>query len=512
MKSGFNRLTLVLGGIIILGLLISFLFLRILLNQNTVDLTDDKAAMLLSRTVQMFMVSTQRYEKEFSAADDPERQQQITADWTRTIRAVDDAIIHDFGENVPRVRLIGDEDLFGIKPQGGEATAIKSEFERTAAETLKNTGQAEYRVRTADFLRVSVPLNSNAHPGCARCHGVSLSEPVMLGTLNAYVPLEKYKDQKNTLTFLIFGGMFILFAGVIGGIAFYIRRSIISPVEHLNESVEQISKGDLSVDIKPSGSRAMKASLGNLQTMQARLQEIIAEIKVHAETVNNASDHISETAQNMMQQATTHDTDHNTQQRIQDLIKSIEKNAENAKQTNRNATESSEIAESGGEAVSETVKAMREIMDKISLVQEIAEQTNLLALNATIEAARAGEHGKGFAVVAGEVGKLAEMSQNAAREINDLAKNSVDVAENAGVLLERLVPNIGQTAEYVDQITRSSEDQAENVGNISRIMEQLDRVTRNTAAASEELAASAEELSSQAESMRQRMEFFSTEK
>lgn len=189
---------------------------------------------------------------------------------------------------------------------------------------------------------------------------------------------------------------------------------------------------------------------------------------------------------------------------------SISQNSDNARVTDGMAAKTSKEAVDGGQAVSQTVAAMKQIAAKIGIVDDIAYQTNLLALNAAIEAARAGEHGKGFAVVAAEVRKLAERSQEAAKEIGELAANSVTTAERAGKLLNEIVPSIQKTSELVQEIAAASNEQGESITQIGGAMGQLSKATQQNASASEELAATSEELSGQAEQLQQSVAFFKT--
>jgi methyl-accepting chemotaxis protein len=172
------------------------------------------------------------------------------------------------------------------------------------------------------------------------------------------------------------------------------------------------------------------------------------------------------------------------------------------------ASSAADNAQKSGESVKQTLTAMKEIAKKIEIIQEIAEQTNLLALNAAIEAARAGDHGKGFAVVAAEVRKLAERSQGAASEINDLSTSSVQVAEQAGVMLSELVPNIQKTSELVQEISMASQEQNSGVGQVNDSLQQLDRVIQQNAGAAEELSSMAENLTHQSEQLQNAMAFF----
>lgn len=186
---------------------------------------------------------------------------------------------------------------------------------------------------------------------------------------------------------------------------------------------------------------------------------------------------------------------------IEEMTATIRQNADNASQTERIAAKSSIDAKESGDAVKQTVKAMKDIAEKISIIQEIARQTNLLSLNASIEAARAGEHGRGFAVVASEVQKLAERSQIAAAEIGELSGSSVEIAEKAGDMLTKLVPDIQKTAELVAEINAASGEQANGAQQINTAIQQLNSVVQQNASSAEQLAATSEELAAQTVAM-----------
>lgn len=270
---------------------------------------------------------------------------------------------------------------------------------------------------------------------------------------------------------------------------------------------KEIAEGNLTVQVKERSEQdeLMRA----LANMVAKLAEVVAEVKNAADNVAAGSQELSSGSEIMSQGASEQAAAaEEASSSMEEMAANIRQNADNAMQTEKIALKSAEDAAKGGVAVDDTVRAMKVIAGKITIIEEISRQTNLLALNAAIEAARAGEHGKGFAVVASEVRKLAERSQMAASEIIELSSSSVEVAESAGELLAKIVPDIQKTAELVQEISAASREQDTGSEQINKAIQQLDHVIQQNASAAEEMASTSEELSSQAEQLQQSVAFF----
>ncbi|MEO5333439.1 MAG: methyl-accepting chemotaxis protein [Magnetococcus sp. YQC-5] len=304
-------------------------------------------------------------------------------------------------------------------------------------------------------------------------------------------------------------GLFVILCSIL--VSYVVTRSIINPLSLCNGMLERLAKGDLTIRSTVQSKDELGQLMANMEITANKLREVIGDVSTAAAQVSIGSNEISETAQTLSQGATQQAAAiEETSSAMEEMTSNIMQNSDNANTTQNISQKAAKDAEAGGIAVVEAVKAMKEIASKIGIIEEIARQTNLLALNAAIEAARAGEHGKGFAVVAAEVRKLAERSQTAAGEISHLSASSVDVAERAGGIINKLVPDIQKTAELIQEIAASSQEQNQGASQINQAIQQLDQVIQRNAGTSQEMAATAEELSAQADMMHQSVAFFNT--
>ena len=291
--------------------------------------------------------------------------------------------------------------------------------------------------------------------------------------------------------------------------ALWIAMSINKGLRNAVSAVQNVAEGDLTRFATISSKDEIGDLLTYVNTMIERLRGVVGDALSASDNVSSGSQELSASSEQLSQGATEQASSaEEASASMEEMAANIKQNADNAAQTEKIARQSSRDAEASGQAVNRAVGAMRTIAEKISIVQEIARQTDLLALNAAVEAARAGEHGKGFAVVASEVRKLAERSQAAAAEISALSGDTVQVATEAGEMLNRLVPDIQKTAELVSEISAACREQDIGASQINEAIQQLDKVTQQNAGSSEEMSSTSEELAAQAEELQASISFF----
>ncbi|MGB8932167.1 MAG: methyl-accepting chemotaxis protein [Anaeromyxobacteraceae bacterium] len=422
---------------------------------------------------------------------------ETVADFDNTLRTV---------EEVDRKEedLIGSAEKRSVNDKERQAFVGMSGEEKQFEEVLE---RSKALVRSGQLAEARTLLRTDLLPVLDRIG----SHWTHLGDLEQELMKESVTRGEETFTsargFVV--AIIVVAALLAAIVAIWVTRSITSPIFGVVSLAERIAHGDLRESVEVTSRDEIGTLQAAMRAMVEKLGEIISEVRGGSEALTAASQQVSTTSQVLSQgtgeQAASVEE---TTSSLEEMNASISQNASNSQQTERMSKEGAANAVASGRAVGQTVVAMKDIAEKVSIIEEIAYQTNLLALNAAIEAARAGEHGKGFAVVATEVRKLAERSQKAAKEIGERAVGSVEVAEESGKLIDELVPVIRKTADLVQEVSAASQEQSTGISQVSKAMAMVDQVTQRNASAAEELSSTAEEMASQAESLLQLMDFF----
>ena len=293
-----------------------------------------------------------------------------------------------------------------------------------------------------------------------------------------------------------------------------IKNNLNSLIKSFNEIItkaKMVAQGDLTITLaKRSDNDEL---MGALSEMVSRLSDIVGQVMEAAENVATSSSEMSTSAVQISEGANEQSASaEEVSSSIEEMSSSIQQNSDNSISTEKIAVASAQGMMEVNISAQKSLEAIRQISDKIKIINDIAGKTDILAINAAIEAARAGEQGKGFAVVAAEVRKLAEVSQKAAVEINQLSASSLRVTEESGSLMMKIIPEIQKTAQLVKEIAASSNEQRSGSDQITKAVMQFTQVTQQNAAAAEEMSSSSEELASQAELLKETISFFNTGK
>ncbi len=396
------------------------------------------------------------------------------------------------------------------KGENGEAfEAFENEMMPAAEDVFKHFAKLRQsaELSVATFDEMSRILMTDSVQAQKRTMAV-MDKLITLNTSDAQKAVAEAVNDAATGKTLAIAGIAI---GVILALTLGIimTRGITSPIFKGVAFAQKMAKGNFEEKLDVDQKDEIGALASALNDMVDRLRGVVQKVQSASDNVALGSKEMSSSSQSLSQGATEQAASiEEVSSSMEQMTSNIRQNAENAQQTQSISQQAARDAQKGGEAVSQTVAAMKHIAEKISIIEDIARQTNLLALNAAIEAARAGEHGKGFAVVAAEVRKLAEHSGTAASEISELSSTSVQVAESAGEMLQKIVPDIQKTAELIQEITSASSEQDAGATQINTALQQLDQIIQQNASAAEEMASTSEELSSQAMQMQSTMEFF----
>ncbi|MCF8364652.1 MAG: MCP four helix bundle domain-containing protein [Bacteroidales bacterium] len=427
-----------------------------------------------------------------------------TLDWTTGNTRIETYIseIEENWENFLKSKIEGEELVLKNEAEKLKSVAMQSVRDLMAISRFQSESGAQ---QFSDFI--DTRFYADVDPFIAQI--------TKLMNIQLKIADAVYRKSEATYTSAILQLIVVLALGfiIIFLISFFVITTTRKSMKYANDVISEIAGGNLEIEINRIGKDEISVLLKNIDKMKSIFEGVVSNISSGAIMVKRASHELNAAALQIAQGASQQASSiQEISASIQEMSANIQENLSNAQRTEQISTKAAAEVTAVQQSSIESMKSIKMIAEKISVIGSISFQTHILALNAAIEAARAGQHGKGFGVVASEVGKLAERSKVSAIEIDKLAGNSVRITENAGALLQGIVPDIVSTSRFVQEITAANNEQSIGANQINEGVQQLNQVTQQNASFSQQLSSNAHELAEMANDLMKSIDYFKVEK
>ena len=297
------------------------------------------------------------------------------------------------------------------------------------------------------------------------------------------------------------------------GIGIYLAAKFVKdPLNKMTDDLEKLSKGNIDIEITDTYSKRNDeiGTLANsINLLSRNFNKMISEIQKNAinliKTSNELNNILNKLAENSTNQAASIEEISST---MEEIAANISLNSQNSQKTEQISYKTVEAIKEGNKSTSLSSEAMKDVAEKIKVINDIAFQTNILALNAAVEAAHAGEAGKGFAVVATEVKKLAEKSNIAAKEVEEVSNKVINITENTDDNFNEIIQEANSITKLIKEVSAAGIEQDTNVQQINLSIQELNKMLQDNAGAVEDISSKTEFLDNSAQKLNELISYF----
>jgi|GEM_PF-1725801 methyl-accepting chemotaxis protein len=300
---------------------------------------------------------------------------------------------------------------------------------------------------------------------------------------------------------------------IVVGLGIYMASKLVRiPLKQMSDDLSKLANGNINITITENFINR-KDEIGSLaasvKSLAGSLNKLLGDVHANTSELNQISSDLNQIMKSLINNSTAQSSSiEEISATMEEIAAAIEQNSENSQKTEAISIKTIQAIKDGNESTMLSIQAMEEVTDKVKMINDIAFQTNILALNAAVEASHAGDAGKGFAVVAMEVKRLAESSNKAAREVEDVSNKVLSVSKGSGSQLHEIIEDADITAKLIKEITSASIEQNSSVQQINHAIQELNRMIQSNSSEVDKINSKTDLLTSTARKLSDTVERF----